>query len=104
MPVARPRARTDASIGRVVGAARKEALPLAVNAARADAIRLARAAGVTLGKPIGIERDVPAYGYGGDESEGTWGPGQWCRTWRGRHRCHIPRQATVRVTLTIAAS
>jgi hypothetical protein len=102
--VAKPRARTNESIAVVVKAAKEQALPQAVNAARADAIRVSRAAGLTLGKPMGAEREVSPYGYGGDESDGTWGPNQWCRTWRGKYRCHIPRHATVRVTLTVAAS
>ena len=102
--VERPRRRTDASIERVARVARTAALPLAVNAARADAIRLARAAGVTLGKPIGVERMTSPYGYGFDEAEGAFGPGQWCRRWRGRRRCHVPSRIAVRITLTVAAS
>jgi Protein of unknown function (DUF541) len=101
--VAKPLRRTDASIERVAALARRAALPKAVEAARADAIRVARAAGLALGKPIGVERDLAPYGYG-DASEGTNGPGQWCWEHRGRRRCHVPRTISVRVTLTIAAS
>ena len=102
--VARPQRRANESIAVVVKAAKQQALPEAVAAARADAIRVARAAGLQLGRPVGAEREVSPYGFGGDEGDGTFGPGRWCRTWRGKHRCHIPRTITVRVTLTIAAS
>ena len=102
--VAKPLRKTDASIERVAAIARRQALPEAVEAGRADAIRVARAAGMTPGKPIGVERDVAPYGYGGDGSEGTSGPGKWCWTHRGRRRCEVPRTVEVRVTLTIAAS
>ena len=102
--VAEPLRKSDASIERVAAIARRAALPEAVAAARADAIRVARAAGMTLGKPIGVERDIAPYGYGGDGSEGTNGPGRWCWSHRGRERCHVPRTVEVRITLTIAAS
>lgn len=102
--VAKPLRKTDASIERVAATARRQALPAAVESARADAIRIARAAGMTLGKPIGVERETAPYGYGGDPAEGTNGPGKWCWTRRGRQRCHVPRTIEVRVTLTIAAS
>ena len=101
--VAKPLRETDASIERVAAIARRAALPEAVESARADAIRVARAAGMTLGRPIGVEREIAPYGYG-DASEGTNGPGEWCWTHRGRRRCHVPRTISVRVTLTIAAS
>ena len=101
--VARPLRRSDASIERVAAIARRQALPEAVASARADAIRIARATGMSLGKPIGVEREISPYGYG-DASEGTNGPGQWCWTHRGRRRCHVPRTISVRVTLTVAAS
>jgi hypothetical protein len=102
--VARPQRQVDESIAVVVRDAKRQALPEAVAAARADAIRVARAAGLQLGKPVGAEREVSPYGYGGDEGDGTWGPNQWCRTYRRKYRCHVPRTVTIRVTLTIAAS
>jgi hypothetical protein len=102
--VGKPLRKTDASIERVVAVARRDALPKAVESARADAIRLARAAGMTLGTPMGVEREIAPYGYG-DSSEGTNGPGQWCWTSRrGKTRCHVPDTISVRVTLTVAAS
>jgi len=115
-----PARRTNATIERAVRRARRDALPKAVEAARAEADGLARAAGMALAGPIGVSRDAAPYGYW-EPDTGRFGPGRWCgpiatrRTVRGddgtlrrvrrSHRaCPVPREQSVRVTMTFAAS
>jgi hypothetical protein len=109
--VAEPSRRTNRSVDRSVRAAQTKAIPAAVAAARAEAAELAAAAGLTVGEPIGVARDVSPLGYGAVD-DGYFGPGRWCgptTTWRGgrrrtRHRCQKPARASVRVTVTLSAS
>ena len=108
--VARPARLTDRTIERAARRARTAAVPKAVKAARKEAATLARAAGLRLAGPIGIERDVSPYGYF-DYEGGRFGPGDWCGRWVtrrrdgtrvARHRCFPPHEQTVRVTVTFA--
>jgi len=119
-PVGRPLRRTDASIDHAFRAARANAIPKAVARARVEAQSLAAAGGLTLGRPVGIARDAPPAGYY-DPDGGRFGPGKWCgRLYRGRrtvrrpdgtirrvprfrYGCQVPKNATVRVTVTFAA-
>lgn len=117
--VAAPARRSDTTIERALSAARARAMPAAVAAARREAAELAAAAGLRAGPILGIRRDVGPAGFvSGDE--GRFGPGTWCgRTFAGRrdvrqpdgttrrvsrfrHRCHVPRDASLRVTATFA--
>jgi Protein of unknown function (DUF541) len=106
--VERPQRRTDATIGRAVAAARAAAIPRAVAAARAEATRLAQAAGLTLSDTIGVSRDAPPPGYW-EPDTGRFGPGRWCGSIRrrrdapARRSCQVPREISLRVTLTVAA-
>ena len=108
--VVRPARLDDRTIERAVRRAGRVAVPKAVKAARKDAVNLARAAGLQLAGPIGIERDVAPYGYF-DHEAGRFGPGDWCGRWVrrrrdgsrvARHRCFPPHDQTVRVTVTFA--
>jgi len=108
--VVRPARLTDRTIERAVRRAGTAAVPKAVKAARKDAADLARAAGLRLAGPIGIERNVSPYGYF-DYDAGRFGPGDWCGRWVSRrqdgtriarHRCFPPHDQTVRVTVTFA--
>ena len=116
-----PARKSDATIERAVRAARARALPAAVAAARTEAAALAAAAGLRTGDIVGIRRDSPPMGYW-DQDAGRFGPGIWCgRVYGGRrlvrqadgttkrvsrfhHGCPIPKNASIRVTLTFAAS
>ena len=117
--VVAPARRSDATIERAVRAARARALPQAVAAARAEADALAAAAGLRAGAIVGIRRDSPPLGYW-DQDAGRFGPGVWCgrihssrmvrradgtrrRVSRSRHGCPVPKNASIRVTLTFAA-
>lgn len=117
--VVAPRKRSDATISAAVSAARTKAYAPAVADARSEATLLAGAAGLTVGPAIGIARDVNPYGYY-DPDEGRFGPGRWCgpiftrktihrggrtiRVTRSHHGCSVPRQVTMRVTLTFATA
>jgi hypothetical protein len=107
--VDKPHTRTDATIARAVAAARAAAIPRAVAAARDEAQRLAQAAGLTLSDTLGVARDAPPPGYW-EPDTGRFGPGRWCGTIRrrrgapARRTCQVPREISLRVTLTIAAS
>jgi len=118
--VAAPARRSDATIERAVQTARVAAMPRAIAAAQAEARALARAAGLGLGAPVAISRDASPYGYW-DPDGGRFGPGRWCGTItsfrtvrradgtrkriRRSHRgCPVPRDATVRLTVTFATS
>jgi Protein of unknown function (DUF541) len=123
--VAKPRAQTNAAIGRVVSAARQAAGPVAVRAAGQEAQRLAQAAGLTLGALVSIAEQPaspygPFFGYG---VEGTFGPGRFCGTirvpifrrdaqghrhlthrFRKRHRCRYPHEISMTLSATYAAT
>ncbi len=106
--VARPALLNDRTIERAARRARTAAVPKAVKSARREAATLARAAGLRLSGPIGIAREVPAYGF---YDTGRFGPGDWCGRWVSRrsdgtrvarHRCFPPREQEMRVVLTFA--
>jgi hypothetical protein len=108
--VVRPARLTNRKIERAARRARAVAVPKAVKAARREAVILARAAGLRLSGPIGIERNVSPYGYF-DYEAGRFGPGDWCGRWVrrrsdgtrvARHRCFPPREQDVQVTVTFA--
>ncbi|HEX8207363.1 MAG TPA: hypothetical protein VF587_14975 [Solirubrobacteraceae bacterium] len=109
--VAEPAKRTNASVERAVRAARRDAIPRAVERARDEARTLAEAAGLKVSEPVGVARDVSPVGWF-DEDTGRFGVGRWCgpiTTYRRGHRrvhhgCHKPPRVTVRVTLTLAAA
>jgi hypothetical protein len=76
----RPRdRRSSASIRRAMDAARAAAAPLALAGARADADRLARAAGIPLGALFSIAEVHRPFD---DWSAGPFGPGRFCGTIR----------------------
>lgn len=119
--VVAPARKSNDTIERAVRAARARALPQAVAAARVEAAALAAAAGLRAGPIVGIRRDTPPMGYW-DQDAGRFGPGVWCgRVYSGRrvvrladgstrrrsrfhHGCPVPKNASIRVTLTFAAS
>jgi hypothetical protein len=116
-----PARKSNATIERAMRAARARAIPRAVAAARAEADALAAAAGLRAGEIVGIRRDSSPLGYW-DQDAGRFGPGVWCgRVYAGRrvvrladgttrrrsrfhHGCPVPKRASIRVTLTFAAS
>jgi len=109
--------RTSPAIRRAFRATRLAVTPDAAKAARANAEAAATAAGIQLGGLFSVvEATTAAYGY--DASLGSFGPGQFCGTFRrsigrrdpktGRfrivrrvrvHRCYKPR-AAVRLDAT----
>jgi hypothetical protein len=106
--VDRPALLNDRTIERAARRARTAAVPKAVKQARKEAATLARAAGLRLSGPIGIAREVPAYGY---YDSGRFGPGDHCGRWVfrrsdgtrvARHRCFPPHEQEMRVVLTFA--
>jgi hypothetical protein len=118
--VVKPAHRSDATIERAMRAARIRALPSATAAAHEEAVALADAVGLRAGAAIAIRRDSSPLGFW-DQDSGRFGPGRWCgRIYDGRrivrrangttrrvarfHQgCHVPKTATVRVTVTYAA-
>ena len=118
--VVTPARKTDATIERAVRAARLRAMAPAISAARAEGAALASAAGLRAGAIIGIRRDSSPLGYW-DQDAGRFGPGKWCgrvygaakrvrradgttrRVARFHHGCPVPKNASLRVTLTFAA-
>jgi hypothetical protein len=118
--VVAPARTSDATIERAMRAARTRAMPEAVAAARAEAAALASAAGLRAGAIVGIRRDSSPLGYW-DQDSGRFGPGVWCgriyggaklvrradgttrRVTRFHHGCPVPKTASLRVTLTLAA-
>ena len=105
--VATPARRSNATIERAVRRARAAAFPTAVAAARREATALAAAARLRLAGPLGAARDASPYGFW-DPDTGRFGPGKWCgriftrrdgvrRSHRG---CPVPRDLTVRITVT----
>lgn len=119
--VVAPARRSDATIDRAVRVARIRAMPAAIAVARDEADALAKAAGLRTGRIVGIRRDSSPIGYW-DQDAGRFGPNKWCgriysgrrtvrrpdgttkRVSRSRHGCPVPKTATVRVTVTYAAS
>jgi hypothetical protein len=107
--VARPAKLNNRTIERAARRARAAALPKAVAAARKEAKRLAKAAGLRLSGPIGIARDAAPFGYF-DYQSGRFGPGDWCGRWVSRrngtrvarHRCFPPRDQQIGVSMTFA--
>jgi hypothetical protein len=116
--VQKPAQRSDRTIERAVQTARRVAFPPAVANARLEALTLAKAAGLRLGGPIGIARDIAPPGWW-DDTTGRFGPGRWCgrvttrRAVRGtdgdlhyvrrsHHACPVPREQSARVTVTFA--
>jgi hypothetical protein len=108
-PVAEPARRSDRAIERAVRRAGRAALPRAVAAARRDAEALARAAGLELGGPIGVARNIQPYS-GWYPEEGRFGLGRWCGRVvfrrdgerRSRHVCRVPDEQTAQVIVTYA--
>lgn len=92
----------------------------AVASAGLVAVALGAVAGLRPGRIVGVRRDVSPLGYWGQD-EGRFGPGVWCgRLYTGRrmvsrpdgslrrvnsfrHGCQVPKEATVRITVTFAA-
>jgi hypothetical protein len=116
--VRKPAHRRNRTIERAAQRAKRAAFPKAVAKARAEARALAKAAGLELGGPLGIARDSAPLGYW-EPDTGRFGPGRWCGTIRtrrtvtlsdgtedrvmvSRHRCQVPRDQSVRVTVTFA--
>ena len=118
--VLRPARQTDVTVDRAVRAARLRAFPAAVASARAEASALGNVSGLRLERVVAARRDVGPLGYFGQD-DGRFGPGVWCgriyagrrtvtrpdgstrRVVRYRRGCQVPRDASVRVTLTFAA-
>lgn len=113
--------RSERSIRAAVAAARAEALPKAITAAKARAQELATAAGVTLGAVVAISDAAPQSGfYYPPYGYGTFGVDKYCgnvaryKTVRrnGRVRrvripgtrrvCRVPREITATATVTFA--
>ena len=125
MATVTPAAQTDASIKAGIADAQAAAGPRAVAAAKAEAQRLATAAGLTLGALVSVteQPQSPYFGpfpYGID---GTFGPGKWCGTirtpilkkvkgggrrrtgrYRTAHGCRFPHQVQTNVSATFAAT
>jgi hypothetical protein len=119
--VVAPDRRSDATIERAMRAAQARAMPRAVAAARAEADALAAAAGLRAGAVLAVRHDVSPLGAW-DQDAGRFGPGVWCgRVYAGRrvvrrpdgttrrvssfhHGCPVPKTASIRLTLTFAAT
>ncbi|MBJ7522379.1 MAG: SIMPL domain-containing protein [Solirubrobacteraceae bacterium] len=115
--------RSNASIAAAVDRAEEAALPRAVADARANAAKLAAAAGLTLGGLVSVSNESQATPFivGPWGQDGTFGPGRYCGTvripryktvggkrrrigTRSERRCRVPGQAQRGVKLTFAAS
>jgi hypothetical protein len=99
-PVAGPRRRSEASIERVVQAARPAAAARAVRDARERATALAAAAGLTLGPIAAVaERDR-------ELEQGFVPTRRWCWLDRRsrRQRCNVPASASATVAVTFATA
>lgn len=114
--------KSNASILAAVRRADAKALPLALADARADAGRLAAAAGVTLGPLVSISNSPTTGGFFGPylPTTGTFGPDKFCGTvrtrsvkvdragkrhygpFRTRRTCRIPSTVQRAVQLTFA--
>lgn len=119
-----PRDRTsNASIAAAVDRAEEAALPRAVTDARANAAKLAAAAGLTLGALVSVSNESTATPFivGPWGQDGTFGPGRYCGTvripryktvngkrrrtgTRSERRCRVPDTAQRGVKLTFTAS
>jgi hypothetical protein len=116
-----PRRQTDRTVDRAVVAARTEAMPAAIAAARREAAALGQATGLRPGAVVAVRRDVSPPGYWNAE-DGNFGPGKWCgriytgrrtvrradgtirRVSRFRDGCKVPKDVAVRLSVTFAAT
>lgn len=116
-------AQNEAAIRAAVQTARAKAGPAAVAAAKAEALLLATAAGMTLGTLTSVAEIPPSpfgpFAYGAD---GTFGPGKYCGTirtpvfktvkgvrkrtgkFRSRRGCRVPSQVGLSVSVTYSAT
>jgi hypothetical protein len=119
--VVKPGRHSDATIERTVSAARARAMPSALAAARREAAALGAAAGLAPGAIVAVRRDVSPPGWW-NEDDGRFGPGRWCgriylggrtvtrpdgtrrRINRYRHGCRIPKDVSIRLSVTFAAT
>jgi hypothetical protein len=118
--VGTPLHETDASVDRVVVAARARAMPAAVASARRDAAALGAAGGLVPGAIVAVRRDTSPPGWWSAD-DGVFGPGRWCgriytgrrtvrrpdgttrRVNRYRDGCKPPKEISIRLTVTFAA-
>jgi hypothetical protein len=116
-----PRRRTDATVDRAVRAARARAMPGAVAAARREAAGLGAATRLAPGAVVGVRRDTSPPGWWSAD-DGRFGPGKWCgriytgrrtvrrpdgttrRVARYRHGCQVPKEISIRLSVTFAAT
>jgi hypothetical protein len=116
-----PRRETNATVDRAVRAARARAMPTAIVRARQEAVAMGSAARLVLGAIVAVRRDVSPPGWW-NEDEGRFGPGKWCgriyvgrrtvrrsdgttrRVNRYRDGCQTPKDVSVRLTVTFAAT
>jgi hypothetical protein len=116
-----PSRRTNATIDRAVRAARARGMPAAIAAARREARELGAASRLVPGAVVAVRRDVGPPGWWSAD-DGRFGPGRWCgriyagrrtvrradgttrRVARYRRGCPVPRTASVRLTVTFAAT
>ena len=116
-----PQHRTNAWVDRAVRDARTVAMPTAVARARSEATALGAAAGLIPGAVVAVRRDVSPPGWW-SEDEGRFGPGKWCgriysgrrtvrradgttrRVNRYRFGCQVPKDVSIRLTVTFAAT
>lgn len=114
---------SETSIAAAVREAKKKLLPLAVAAARARAVEIGQATGLTVGAVQSVS-DAPFSPFFGNNfgEEGTFGPGRFCAT-VGRFRlirrdgrivgrkrigsrrsCRVPSRIATTLSITYAAS
>ena len=117
-------AKNNAAIAAAVLAARQKAGPAAVVNVKAEAQRLATAAGLTLGELVTVAELQPSpFGpFGAYGEEGTFGPGRFCgtirtpiyhttkagrrvftRKFRKHFGCRIPSRVQMTISATFAA-
>jgi hypothetical protein len=119
--VHKPRRRTDATVDRAVRAARARAMPGAIAAARREAAGLGAAAGLMPGAVVAVRRDTSPPGWW-SQDDGRFGPSKWCgriytgrrtvrradgttrRVARYRHGCQVPKDVSIRLSVTFAAT
>jgi hypothetical protein len=119
--VARAFRQTNASVDRVVRDARVRAMPAAVAGARREAVGLGAATGLAPGVVVAVRRDTSPPGWWSAE-DGVFGPGTWCgriytgrrtvvrpdgttkRVARYRDGCKPPKEVTIRLSVTFAAT
>jgi len=121
-PVPTDRTSND-SIAAAVREAKKKLLPMAVTAARARAVQIGQATGLSVGAVQSVTDSPFSPFFGGPfGEEGTFGPGKFCGTVGrfkfirrdgrivGRRRvgsrrtCRVPSRISTSVTVTYAAS